>query len=352
MRIVHLCRLFTPHIGGVEAHVEQVARLQQQQGNQVIVVTTQHADTLPLTEQRGDGIEVLRLPAEFAERKHATWRWILAHTAEFNQADCIQVHDIFWWLLPIYWQNRTKIITTFHGWETQWPIPWTAKLQRRVYSWLSSGVVHVGDWISQFYGDTPDKVIYGGVEERFLAIPAPKLLRRNQPLRVTFIGRLEPDTAVPQYIELIAVLRQAGMIVNCTWVGDGSLRQQCASVGTVAGWQTDTLKWLRVSDIICASSYLSMLQAQAAGRLVISLYTNQLKKMYLESYIGSQYCIISNSAAVAAKRVVSLLEQPEALRELQQGAKSVAATLTWQHIGEMYQQLFRQKVVGADATNR
>ncbi len=345
MQIVHVCRLFTPHVGGVETHVEQVVRIQRERQHQVTIVTTQHDSTLPLVETRKDGIVIYRLPENYSLKKFQTWYWVLQHAALFRQADSIQVHDIFWWILPIYSQNRTKFITTFHGWETKWPIAKSARLQRQFINYLSAATVHVGDWIRTFYGDTPDEVLYGGVEDRFLQIPFPNTIQKKS-IHVVFIGRLEVDIAVLLYIDFVSTLREHGVRVEMTWVGDGRLRSACERVGKVVGWQNDTVKWLRVSDFVCASSYLSILQAQAAGRVVISLYANKLKKMYLETYNGSHFSIVSDSSIAAAQRVQELVGKPKELRLLQTGAKNFAAGQTWLHVVDTYERLAGKTMQG------
>ncbi len=341
MHIIHLCRLFAPHIGGVETHVAQVAQIQRQRGHQVTVVTTQHDSKVPVSEQLKNGVTVIRLPHQFSLQKLQTWRWVMAHSAIFRQADVVQVHDIFWWLLPIFWQNRTKIITTFHGWETHWPVAQSARLQRQFFNMLSVAAVHVGGWIQSVYGDVPDVVMYGGVEQRFLRLSAPKISAKKK-LRLVYVGRLEPDLAIGEYIAFVQKLQSAGYSVQMTWVGDGSRRDACAAVGTVVGWQEDTTQWLRDADVVCASSYLSMLQAQAASRVVISLYTNELKRMYLETFTGSQFCIISDSGQDAATKLSKLLKTPEALQALQTGAHQFAATQTWERVADTYEELWHR----------
>ena len=61
-----------------------------------------------------------------------------------------------------------KVFITFHGWETEYPVRLTAKLQRYLYSKLAVGSIHVGSWISKFYWDKPNFITYGGINSKRL----------------------------------------------------------------------------------------------------------------------------------------------------------------------------------------
>ena len=62
-KIIHLSRLFSPHLGGVEVHVREVARIQVQRGWAVTVLTEQHQQGLPL-EETSAGIKIIRIPQD------------------------------------------------------------------------------------------------------------------------------------------------------------------------------------------------------------------------------------------------------------------------------------------------
>jgi glycosyltransferase involved in cell wall biosynthesis len=148
---------------------------------------------------------------------------------------------VFWWLAPVYPQVKGKVFTTFHGWEGQYPVRWQAKLQRLLYNKLSRGVIHVGEWIQEFYWDRPHAVTYGGI-----SIPVSEggvksqALGPSPRLRAVFIGRLVSENDVELYIELVKQLKQRGVDIQMQWVGDGPLSSRAAEEGEVVGWQSRT----------------------------------------------------------------------------------------------------------------
>ncbi len=341
MRIVHVCRLYAPHIGGVETHVAAVAHVQARQGHQVTIVTTQHDSSLPLEEVGLDGIQIIRLPLDSSEQKLKTWWWMHQHSVLFRNANFLHVHDIFWWIFFLFLIYRVNFLITFHGWETVWPVPFSHKLHRWIAARCARIKVHVGSWIQKIYWDVPDAVLYGGVDRELFKLPKPKLGRT---VHIIFLGRLEHDTGVLQYLELLAELKRQRLGYTMLWVGDGSLRGRCEQVGTVTGLTRKVVQHLRVSDIVFASTYLSMLQAQAASRLVVSMYSNDLKKKYLEAYPGSQYCIITDKPDTGATQLLSLLSKPERLQYIQNEARQFARTQTWESVTAIYQNLWQQFV--------
>lgn len=314
MTIIHVTPAAAPSKGGVETHVTRVVELQQKSGYQVSILTKAQPHT-----------------------KLSTWLFIFKHLNKLVAADVVQVHDVFWWLLPVYpvlWLRRKKIITTFHGWEGTYPIRWQAKLQRWVYNQLSTKSVHVGAWIQEFYWDKPDLVIYGGVDQ------SEALISSSQSLKLVFIGRLEPENDIEKYLEFVNLLKQR-INVDLIWVGDGSYHDDCAKVGVVTGMVDDTKKYLDEASVVLAASYLSILQAQAAGKIVVSLYSHKLKQRYLESYPGSAFLLMSNQPRILAESIAILLRSSKDRHQLEQAAKQFAIVQTWQKIVKQYEELWQ-----------
>lgn len=114
--ILQLARFYTPHQGGVETHLSEMNHLLIAEGFKVSVITLQHTKDLPLHETI-DAVEVYRLPLVSDRKKSQLWKAIGSHKALLQSADVIQVHDIFWWLLPQIVSFKHKVYITFHGWE-------------------------------------------------------------------------------------------------------------------------------------------------------------------------------------------------------------------------------------------
>src|SRR5260221_5988729 len=122
MKIVMLCRLFSPHRGGVERHAEEIAKQAVLDGHSIKIVTSQHGRELAywgrfLIPEKGICTQNLKIreidrfliyristlyehaPQTFMnklrERLHV-WLWMLIHFKLFFDADIIHIHDVFW----------------------------------------------------------------------------------------------------------------------------------------------------------------------------------------------------------------------------------------------------------------
>lgn len=247
MTILFFTRLFHPHIGGVERHVERVSQELIKLGHEVIVVTEQYQQKLKEVEKR-KSIKVYRIPvggvSEKAKKWHI-WRWLWQHRSLISQADIIHVHDVFFWYLPFRFLFPQKpVFITLHGYETKFPPATSAIFQKRLAAKLTSANICVGDYIGKWYGIKPTLVTYGATDQKRLPLP-------KKP-HVLVLGRPSKDNNIQE-------VRQALKRVKHIPV-------------------THSLK---TASIVIASSYLSILEALAAGRPVISLYSNPLKRDYL-----------------------------------------------------------------------
>ena len=324
-----------PHIwGGVETHVSEVNRVLKTD-HHITVLTEQFESILPL-QQKIDGITVIRLPHRAVGHKLATWKWLWTQRRVLLSADVIQVHDVFWWLLPLLPVVEDKVFTTFHGWETQYPVRWQAQLQRWWAAQLSRATVHVGEWIKEFYWDTPTAVTYGGTQVPETVSVFPQLTKS---LKVVFIGRLSAENEISQYLKLLTQLQHSQFKIEMTWVGDGPLRDQCAKWGTVTGF-TSAKPYLSKAHLVFASSYLSMLEAQAAGKVVVAFYSHLLKQRYLETYAGSEFVLISDQPAEVMNQLQKWRAEPAGYVKLQRQARKFATTQTWTQVAAMYEQLW------------
>ncbi len=345
MQIVHLAAHYWPHRGGVETHVGEVSRALIAAGHRVTVVTQPETDQAP-EQETWQGQTIVRLPSAVLNQtswryKLTIWRWWWQHRELLHSADVIQVHDVGWWLLPVWWLVRPKLFITFHGWETTWPIPTTAKVQRWFLNTIARGSVHVGAWIQEFYWDRPDLVTYGGVSD---SLPLPRWPSSRTKLRVTFVGRLEADNDIDSYLTALRLLRDQHVPVSVTWVGDGSWRPQCEEFGTVTGWIDNPTSQLQKADVVLASSYLSILEAQAMGKPVISAYSLPLKERYLQTYPGSHWLRAESQPAAIAQCITSWLHPSPTEQAHVKLAAAWARQQTWAKVAELYLELWSRHV--------
>lgn len=357
MKIIHLTRRYQPLRGGVETHVAEVSRCLLAAGHQVEVVTMQTEVRLPL-ESNQDGVKVVRIPRvprlEKRERslsfKLHVWRWMWRHRHQLRQADIIHIHDVFWWIWPIYLVIAPNTFITFHGWEGQYPVSWRARLQRWFANQLCQGVIHVGAWIQEFYGDQPDYVVYGGFNPDRLstASAAPGEEKVSDPatdhIHLVFVGRLEAVNEVPTYLQLLKVLQDKQIPFRMTWVGDGSFREECQKLGTVTGMVEQPEKYIHTADLVFANSYLSMLTAQAMKVIVVAAYSNPLKQRYLETYPIQTGLVVGSTPEELADKLEQLGLDSNRWTHQAQRAAQQAQQLTWEKVTQTYLKLWRKRI--------
>ncbi|MFZ1721469.1 MAG: glycosyltransferase family 4 protein [Microgenomates group bacterium] len=341
MKIVQLVKLYSPHIGGVETHVSSISEVFAAMDHEVTVLTSQLSADQDLTQEE-NGVKIVRRPFSYFEKKFRTWWWILQNWKLFREADVVHVHDVGWWILPVLPLISKKFYITFHGWETDWPIPQKSKLLRWILAKCAKGTIHVGSWIQEFYWDRPTVITYGGVKltSEVLSKETP---HKKDPLSIIFVGRLSDDTGVYVYLELIDLLKESWPGgVEVTWVGDGPLRSLCESTGSVTGMVDFPEKHIPPADLVFASSYLSMLLAQALGKIVISTYDSPLKRRYIETYPGQQTILHSDNPHQLLQRIISLAKDKKQWQEMQKKSKQTAEKMTWIAVADQYARLWEK----------
>lgn len=337
-KIAHIAPLFTPHKGGVETHVAQLAHVFSAKGYDQVVITAQHDASLPLQE-RIDGVMVHRIPTRSLETKLGVWLWMMNNADVLKKQDIVHVHDVFWWIMPLYPSLRAQVHTTFHGWETQFPIPWRNKLHRLIVAWLSRATIHVGGWIQDFYWDTPTAVIYGGTQVRRATTEKKLPSSATKKLHIVFIGRLSADNQIKQYSAALKTLTQRGIDVDVTWVGDGDLADVARSHGVVTGMVDNPSDYVAQADIVFSSSYLSMLEALSCDKIVCSVYDTALKKAYIEYFPGEKYLLHAGDGQQLAEKI--MLQLQEGLQKKSRAAGVWARQQTWQKVADTYEKIWQ-----------
>lgn len=326
---------FKPRLGGVETHVYEVSKKLIKKGWKVDVLTELSNNSYVHT--RLERLKVLPIHVSDSLDKQQIWGEVSQYKDTFNTYDVIHVHDVTWWLFPWLFAIRKKLYITYHGWEGIYPIRWQAKFQRWFFSLFAQGTIHVGDFIQDFYWDQPTMVTYGGVDST--EKPTYNALSKKQ-LTFVFFGRLEKENGIEQYLSFFELLKNKGLSIRLTWVGDGSLKEKCKRLGNVTGMITEPDKFLKAADFVCASSYLSILGAQARGKVVCSLYQHPLKKDYLEKYPGSESMIIAGTAPELYSKIIPLIDDATTYKKLSTSAYEFTKSQTWDKVATQYEKLW------------
>ncbi len=92
MRILEVLTYYRPHVSGLTIYVERLSRALVQQGHEVVVLTAQYEDDLPLTEVQ-HGVQIIRVPVAFRVSKGVimpTFGWQATKWARW--ADVMHLH--------------------------------------------------------------------------------------------------------------------------------------------------------------------------------------------------------------------------------------------------------------------
>jgi glycosyltransferase involved in cell wall biosynthesis len=393
VRVVHLTEYFFPRVGGVERHVLGLSEELAHRGHEVAVLTRRHEPALPSCEPVG-AIRVYRpVPAASHRAAHRlAWVALLPHLSLLRDADVIHVHDtvpFVRWYLPLKPLLPAKpVYLTFHGHEGNCPPARRDVLARRAAVHLVRGSISVGHYLEKWYGTRSRVVTYGAVRELPRAgetaagggrpgvsetatparaapaeedpgtrsrtgpspLPVPEALAGAGHETALFLGRLEPDTGILEYLEALRLLVNSGWsgaahatrgfrLVVC---GGGSLETACRDFVeknrldvAFAGVVPDPLRHIRQSRFVLASGYLSMLEGMICRRLVFGCYANPLKRDYWEMLPGArQMMVVCGSPEELARGFQEVLENPDPARALIDRAYAFAREQTWEKLAD------------------
>ena len=158
-KVLLLARLYLPHIGGVEKHIEKISEKLSKKYN--ISLITHKYDPRLKDFEIIKGVSVYRLPNV---EKFAVWRWLFFHLSLLKSADIIHIHDVFYWYLPFRLLFPfKKVFMTFHGYEGADAPNWKQIFWHRLAALLTQGNICIGGFHQKYYGVKPTFVSYGAV---------------------------------------------------------------------------------------------------------------------------------------------------------------------------------------------
>ncbi|HCC84204.1 MAG TPA: hypothetical protein DEP87_00755 [Candidatus Pacebacteria bacterium] len=335
-----------PAHGGVETHVAEVSQELNKMGWQVLMLTPP-----PINKRPGGKLGLIWL-----------WGWMLGQLPLLSVANVIQIHDVFLWFWPvwpliklIWWYRRIlgkmpgKIITTFHGWEGNFPPTFWQKFNKWLAEHLSTATVAVGDYLPQFYPIRPQVITYGGVrvsgaELSALSATSASLARSTDKPDLIYFGRLADDTGLALLLETLKNEPQNDEIatLKLEFWGDGSLRSACQKFGTVVGWVDQPVKKLQqlAPTWVLASGYLSVLEALAVGHKVVVIADNQLKLAYYQLSPLVSDLVILKSPTELRDFLSHQFKTPILRTDSQIQARRIQQQFSWQKVAKIYQTFY------------
>ncbi|MCL4354078.1 glycosyltransferase family 4 protein [Patescibacteria group bacterium] len=356
MKIVFLTRLFYPHIGGVEKHVWKISKELVEKGHEVIVITEtplkSHSNTKqsssPSAKLMGEtsGIKIFQINQGKDNwfKKFRIWSQLLAHRDIIEFSDVVHCHDVFYWYLPfkLIFPFK-KVFTTFHGYEGNNIPTKKAIFSHKLAEKLSNGNICIGDFFDKWYGTNPTIISYGAVEikDRQLSTLKPEKIRN-----ALFIGRLEEETGIMEYLRALEILKTKGHKINLTVLGDGSQMKRSNAFAIrhrlsvdFKGFVKDVEKYLKNTDIVFVSRYLGILEALGSKKIVFAIYNNGIKKDYLETAEFSKYIYISSNSQSLANDIEHAILNKDYQKKIEDGFNWVK-TQTWDLMCRNYLRLW------------
>lgn len=354
-KILHLAKFYEPHGGGVENHLREVNRVLTKTGHKIKVITFQHDSNLALQEKiklNGHShVEVVRIPVnsfkskflgfsniDFLEKtlfKIKLWTWILKNYKLFLEADIIQIHDVFWWIWPLYPLIYYKTFITFHGYEGNQAPGKRQIWWHRLASYASKANLCIGGFHRKWYGVSPSLVSFGAVGKL-----KPSLKKFSKNKRIIFVGRLAHDNGILEYLWGFKLLVEK----DKNWVldiyGDGPLLPECKKFikkhnlpVKMHGFVKNAGDQIMGYDIAFVSRYLAIIEALASGVRVVAHHNNAIKFDYLKLSPFARWIEIVRTPAQIHKAISKE-------KELVRVARRWACLQTWEKMVAKYKKVW------------
>ncbi len=353
MKIFFLTRLFFPSIGGVQKHVLKISEIATKNGHNVSIITEKHSGSLEDFDFFKK-IKIYRIPLKNSGerlKKIIIWGWLIKNKKLIKKADIIHAHDVGFWFLPLkIIFPKKKFYLTFHGYEPYSYKKIKNKIEKKFTERISQGSIAIGSYLKKWYGISPTKIIYGASSPSSL----PKKNKKAPTFSINtinacFVGRLEKDTGIEEYIKTVIVLQEKYKIkVSLTICGNGSLFEKIQkSVKKnnlpikLKGWVENPSEYILKSDIFFASQYLSIIEAAQLKKKIFSIYKDEIKKDYLLSLPIADSLSISNNFIQLAENIKDFISQPNKYEKTINLSYRWASRQTWENLYEQYLSLWK-----------
>ena len=351
MNLLFFVSSFYPQIGGVERSVYFVSRELCKLGFNVKIITQNIDNKSKNFEIFPEGFSVYRIPSIKIPKTGILqkWIWLIFHINLIAKSHIIHFHDytpFVKWFLPFrFIFLKKKYFITFHGYEG-FPIKFKHIFYRRLAEKLTNGNICVGEFIKRWYRTNPDKIY-------FAAVDYTEDSNDYSEKDIFFYGRLEKDTDITFYIQAIKLLQKKLDNKICfKIIGDGSLRKSVLNFldenkinYEFLGFQENPTQFLKNAKIVLTSSYLSILESLSLGKIVISFYSNNLKRDYLKSFPGADSIFyVYEDPKFVASRIEDIIRNSHKYEHLKVEGKNLAKEMSWAKVAEKYVALYNKYI--------
>jgi glycosyltransferase involved in cell wall biosynthesis len=346
MKIVFLTRLFLPSIGGVQKHVLELSKIATKNGHTVSVITERHLKKLK-TIEHFKKIKIYRIPTGKKEKKSKKikiWLWLIKNKKIIKEANIIHIHDVGFWIFPLKLIfPRKAFYVTFHGYEPNDYKKAKNKIEKKLAEFLTIRSIAVGSYLQKWYKIKPQKVIYGA---SFIN----PLHKRSKEYNfdACFIGRLEKDTGIENYIRAIEILkRKYNIKLNLIICGNGSLYKKIKKYiksnklsSKMVGWVNNPSYYISRSKFLLSSQYLTIIEGAQLKKMIFSIYDTDIKKDYLKSLPIAKEISISSNLSQLAESIRNFTKNPNNYKKRISSAYLWASKQTWAKLYNDYLSLW------------
>jgi len=332
-----LSQLYTPHIGGVERHMQNLNKILVEKRCNVTVITEKFDERLK-NRISIDRVEVIRfkhLKIKFLGL-FLIWFSLLKKIRIINQADIVHIHDVFVWYLPFrFLFPRKPVYITFHGYPS-YPLSKKAIFYQKIAEKLTRGNICIGDFITKWFGTKPSIISYGAVN-----------LKKFKPFSVNsfkydaiFSSRLDKQTGILLYIKTIRILKKKGINFKLLVLGNGKYRKEAERYSTCKGFVSDPSPYFKQARFAFVSRFLAIMEAFASKKLVFAVYDDSLKEDYLKMSPFSKWIIIEKNPEKLANKIEFYMNNMDKARPLIDSAYKWVKGQTWEKMAGNYLELW------------
>jgi glycosyltransferase involved in cell wall biosynthesis len=215
------------------------------------------------------------------------------------------------------------------------------KVLRKIAEILVKGSICVGHFIPKIYGTNCNVVLTGAVY--------PPSLKKMSRSGAIFVGRLEQDTGLMEYIRALHILKDAhGITLPFTICGAGAFEAEAMRLAESLGIDVkfkgvipEPWKLINSKQVCFAAGYLTILEAMSLGLPVIGIARSPLKAAYLKGVLkdGGPISIQTTPEGVA-REIARIINDPHLAARIAEQGKRFASKMSWNRMTIAYLDLW------------
>ncbi len=164
-----------------------------------------------------------------------------------------------------------------------------------------------------------------------------------------FIGRLEEETGIMEYLNAINILKKKKINIKLDVYGDGSLAKNAKNYVRknnlnvkFKGFVKNIEKYIKDYDFVFVSRYLGILEALAFKKYIFAVYNNEIKKDYLKMAPFSKFISISHDSKSIALEIEKYFKNKKEIeKKIELGFKLVE-NKNWEALANLYLKLWKK----------